>query len=256
MAAESSARDIDDASIVSASSPGEKPTLDYKAPKLPDGEQVTDECLLPDSGTGTKDITFHAKTMSGDTASISISAKCLVGDLKAALYAQLGIKPMTVILANNDVLGPDNVALDSFQCVSEESECLHQQGLQVTVVALSMIKVTRHIYKARFGGPSQRGSFLTSTEEIELDPSAKLGEQMHKIVPDDGTGKGSGKGRGRTFIWHSEAAPAKWGERQGENDSAPDAEPELFGADCEQTPEIFANGGKSIVVLIPMGGTD
>jgi hypothetical protein len=210
-------------------------------------------------------ITFNAATLTGTSVSTQVPQSYSVGLLKDELRKKLNISaenPLSITF-NDETLGPDTAKLQSLDCIRQLAE--DNSTLAVSVVVLSMVKVKRHIYNARGGAPPHRGSYLTSTEEIELDPTMTLGNQMHKIVPGHGAGKGMGK-MGKTkskfetkskfapnvWIWHADEVPRKWGEDEG----ADIAKPERLFSDCVQLPEIFAKGGKSLVILIPMLGMD
>jgi len=200
--------------------------------------------------------TFNATTLTGESASTQISQSSSVGVLKDKFRRKFNISPEKPFSINYlaEKLGPDSVELQSLDCLRPLAG--KNSMLAVNVVILSLVKVKRHIYNARGGAPPRRGSYLTSTEEVELDPTMTIGDQMYKIVPGDGAGKGMGKMKLKfalhALIWHSEEVPRKWGE----DDGSVTAEPEQLGDNCAQLPEIFANGGKSIVILIPMRGMD
>merc|ERR1719189_2615715 len=67
---------------------------------------------------------------------------------------------------------------------------LHEFGIkpdvEISVVVLNKVRVTRHVYHARGGAPPYRGSYLTSTDTVELDPGTLLSEQWNILVPPDG----------------------------------------------------------------------
>eukprot|EP00971_Amphidinium_carterae_P146688 2907322-Amphidinium_carterae.1 len=56
------------------------------------------------------------------------------------------------------------------------------EPIELTVVA-GELKVRRHIYNFRGGAPPYRGLHLTATEEILLDPSVAIAEQLHLCLP-------------------------------------------------------------------------
>lgn len=105
--------------------------------------------------------------------------------------------------------------------------------------------VKRHVYqmKGAFTANSQRGSYLVSTDEIELDPTRILAAQLDKLVPSNGMGPG-GMPPPMIKIPADEAPPAKW--EQAGSMRVPGQNINLA-----QKPEVVFGEGQAVVVLLP-----
>ncbi|CAL1134261.1 unnamed protein product, partial [Cladocopium goreaui] len=119
----------------------------------------------------------------------------------------------------------------------------------LTAVVMNSIKVRRHVYQGRGGAPPYRGFHLVATDEVELEPGKKLGEQWTKMVPEDGYPGPSGY---QVFPFAFQSTPSfkvpeKWEGGMNEVKVEQDIFPEdVFGVD----------GEVELAVLLPMRGMD
>mmetsp|Transcript_16149 Transcript_16149/g.43498 ORF Transcript_16149/g.43498 Transcript_16149/m.43498 type:complete len:106 (-) Transcript_16149:90-407(-) len=100
--------------------------------------------------------------------------------------------------------------------------------------------VRRHVYNARGGAPPYRGSFLTATDEVELDANVPFVAQEQLVFPSEGCQlfaiPRSPDGR----------APNRWEDGLGVEVGLEASPAEVFG--------IW--GQHEMVVLVPMDGMD
>eukprot|EP00438_Fugacium_kawagutii_P031449 Skav200325 [mRNA] locus=scaffold1760:150800:168374:- [translate_table: standard] len=186
---------------------------------------------------------LKVRALKGDETTISIEGSCSVADLAKRAAAMLDLPvAKTKIACGGEVL-EDGASIESAKLDANSD---------LTAVVMNSIKVRRHVYQARGvaaldldpiglrrrgGAPPYRGYHLVATDEVELEPGKKLGEQWAKMVPQDGYP--GGKTCARPFAFQSTPSfqvPKMWeggmNEVAVEEESAPE---DVFGVDGEES---------------------
>ncbi|CAE7312912.1 unnamed protein product [Symbiodinium natans] len=185
-------------------------------------------------------LTVKVKSLGGTEKEVEVPADCTVSMLAEAAAAELDLPyAQTKISVNGEVV-PDSALLSSLELGSDP---------EVTAVVMDTIKVRRHVYNMRGGGPERRGYALLATDEVELPPRAKLADHLDKLVPQEGYSHR----RPEEFdlkafqATPSSQVPKKWQGGMNEVDVDLDATAEqVFGVD----------GHVELSVLVPMRGLD
>eukprot|EP00434_Breviolum_minutum_P038435 symbB.v1.2.034091.t1/scaffold4322.1/size41248/2 len=186
-------------------------------------------------------VELKVKSLNGsETAALCIETSATVAELAKRAAAMLDLPvAKTKIVCDGQVLD---------ESVSVATARLDDQ-CDLTAVVKNSIKVRRHVYQMRGGAPPYRGYNLVATDEVELEPGKKLGDQWSSVVPDDGyPAPRAPTGIPMAFqSTPSSQVPKKWEGGMNEVDIDQEALPEdVFGVDAEV----------ELAVLVPMRGVD
>eukprot|EP00928_Gymnodinium_smaydae_P096212 TRINITY_DN8447_c0_g1_i2.p2 TRINITY_DN8447_c0_g1~~TRINITY_DN8447_c0_g1_i2.p2 ORF type:complete len:241 (+),score=38.52 TRINITY_DN8447_c0_g1_i2:913-1635(+) len=198
------------------------------------------------------DETFHITSLSGDVATVQAPLSMEISRFKAKVRSEMGLSPDEAIrlAVGQTMLVPESMTLAECQAANGARWML-ESTVNVTAI-LGLLRVTRHVYNGRGGAPPHRGSYLTATDDIELDASMTMEEQMHKLVPNDGMGPAGRLGpRPHLVVVRVQDAPKRWQDleqQKGVN---------VFPVDGAQIAgDLFDSHDKALVVLVPMRGMD
>lgn len=215
----------------------------------------------PESAS-TRQMTFTFRvTIGGIVTSIQINGNALVAQLKRQLSRAMDATPCQLQLAvQNDILKPDSEELCKIKCLQVLATA---SEVELTVVQKTTVTAERHIYTCRGGRPPYCGSYLTATEDIELNPCLPLCHQWAAIVPGGGMDGFDDFGVSVYLLDGDGKVPNKWeGDTMGQRRELWFTDFErrnLASCDpiaCHQAGGVFADCNKSLVVLIPMRDCD
>jgi len=181
------------------------------------------------------EICLTAKSLNGQEVCISARRSDEVAQLHGAIAEALGLPPAQTRLA---------VSATGQLLAAEPGATVGDVGLasgcELSAVAVPTLVVRRHVYNARGGAPPYRGSFLTATDEVELDANVPFVAQEQLVFPSEGCQlfaiPRSPDGR----------APNRWEDGLGVEVGLEASPAEVFG--------IW--GQHEMVVLVPMDGMD
>eukprot|EP00435_Cladocopium_sp_Y103_P011978 s3833_g3.t1 len=183
---------------------------------------------------------LKVKSLNGGETTLGVEGSRTVAELAKRAAALLDLPVAKTKIARGGEVLEDMTTIASAN-LDESSD--------LTAVVMNSIKVRRHVYQARGGAPPHRGYHLVATDEVELEPGKKLGEQWTKMVPEDGY-PGPGGYQAFPFAFQSTPSfqvPKKWEGGLNEVKVEEDIFPEdAFGVD----------GEAELAVLIPMRGMD
>jgi len=181
------------------------------------------------------------KALSGRQETLEVPLSMNLSELREAAAAALELPAaQTQLMIGERILSEGHQTL---------KDCDFEPGQEIDAIVVSTLKVRRHVYNMRGGAPPNRGYHLIATDEVDLEPNAPLGEQMDKLVPNDGyPGKANTAGV-KLFAFQpaNDGAPKIWtgGLNEIELEESGNAL-DTFDAD----------GAVEVALLLPMRGMD
>eukprot|EP00446_Apocalathium_sp_SHHI-4_P057614 CAMPEP_0177296976 /NCGR_PEP_ID=MMETSP0368-20130122/2713_1 /TAXON_ID=447022 ORGANISM="Scrippsiella hangoei-like, Strain SHHI-4" /NCGR_SAMPLE_ID=MMETSP0368 /ASSEMBLY_ACC=CAM_ASM_000363 /LENGTH=492 /DNA_ID=CAMNT_0018755145 /DNA_START=72 /DNA_END=1551 /DNA_ORIENTATION=- len=183
-----------------------------------------------------EEVEIIVRTMAGSRGRGGADDSAMLPDLVATAAEALGLP-----LGQTRLALMDGSLLDT-NCGLSIGQLGIPSGTEVSAIVVNMLVVRRHIYNARGGAPPYRGSYLTASDEVELDVGVPLCQQFEKLLPPQ---TGPFPPSLAAIDASPEGAPQKW-EEHGLS-----VDPEL----CPE--EAFGDqGAVELVVLMPMQGMD
>mmetsp|Transcript_77552 Transcript_77552/g.153848 ORF Transcript_77552/g.153848 Transcript_77552/m.153848 type:complete len:200 (+) Transcript_77552:69-668(+) len=197
-------------------------------------------------------LTFKVRSLGGKEVTIEMDASASVAELHGSIAAALDFPAQQTLVA----VTSSRQRLDPASNNNLADLGLPAGGCELDVVVESKVRARRHVYitEVNYSSEDSQGDmqrkiepWLVSTDEVEMDPSKTMADQLECAIPSQHFDNGElpdlftmprpAEGNG---------APKKWQWDIGEKVNLDQTALEIFSID----------GDRDLVVVVPMGGDD